>query len=116
MSAGIRDIVAPDRQLVILDGAEHRDGGHVAGNDRFGGDYRLSGVAVFIRQDPLLEDLAGNEGILGQGADGFARSPEVLGKPVDDIKILAGVLVGNVVKTQNTHVHISQDISQKPSS
>ena len=38
------------------------------------------------------------------------------GKPVDDIKILAGVLVGNVVKTQNTHVHISQDISQKPSS
>ena len=38
------------------------------------------------------------------------------GEPVDDIKILTGVLVGNVVEAQNTHVRISQDISQKPSS
>ena len=38
------------------------------------------------------------------------------GKSVDDIKILAGVLVGNVVEAQNTHVRISQDISQKASS
>ena len=38
------------------------------------------------------------------------------GKLVDDIKIRARILVGNVVKVQNTHIRISQDISQKPSS
>ena len=77
---GIGHIVALDRQLIDLNVAEHRDGGHVAGNDRFGGDYRLSGVAVFIRQYPLLEDLAGHERILGHLANGLAGGAEVLGE------------------------------------
>ena len=51
-------------------------------------------------------------------ADDAVKGPRFHGKgePVDDVKILAGILVGNIVETQNTHVRISQAISQKPSS
>ena len=51
-------------------------------------------------------------------ADDAVKRARFHGKrePVDDVKILAGILIGNVVKLQDAHARISQDISQKPSS
>ena len=67
-------------QVVVL----HRKAvhGHVAedgGDDHVAGDHGVSGhFGIRALDDPLHEDLAGHEGILGHGADGFARGAEEL--------------------------------------
>ena len=73
------DIVVFHRDVINIDGTELRNGGDVAVDDRIRGNF-FAGVLI----DPLLEDLALDEGILRHGADGFAFGTEVLRQGFDD--------------------------------
>ena len=73
LSAVIVQIVVFRGDVVYIDGAELSNGNDVAIDDRISGDFRVGAL-----NDPLLKDLAGHEGVLGHGADGFAGIAEIL--------------------------------------
>ena len=76
LSAVVVQIVVFDRDVVDRDLTEDSHGNDIAVDDRIRGHF-LTGSLI----DPLLKDLAGNEGGLRQGADGLSRCPEVLEQP-----------------------------------
>ena len=102
---------APGKEQILL--------GHVAAVLLLVGD----GLAVHADGSLLrLQEAVGHaeDGALAAAAHAQdaveGAGLHVEGQLVDDVEVLAGVLVGHVVKGEHTHTRMSQAMSQKPSS
>ena len=78
----------------------------------------IDGDGAGLRRQQTVDHAENGAFAAAADADDAVERPRLHGKgeAIDDVEVLAGVLVGDVVKAQNTHGCTSHAISQKPSS